>query len=311
MVGSGKNPVEAVRHFSRFFTSKMGVLRDRLLESDFSPTEARVIFELGYDDTLTARDLADLLGFDPGYLSRVLGGLKRRGLVAHAVSETDRRRQILSLSDTGRAALNMLEARSRAEIGEVLRPLEPADQQDLLKALEAAERLLTQSSGPSSSDVPIIRPHRAGELLWVLARQAVLYVEEYGWNGDFERYLLSIGHEFVETFNPADACLWIAEHAGVVSGSAAVVRAGPETARLRIVYVEPAVRGLGLGHELVRASMNFAQSQGYREMVLSTYSVLAAARRVYEVAGFELYAEEPEQAFGKSLTAQHWRLDFT
>lgn len=303
---SEQDPVEAVRHFSRFFTGKVGVLKERLLDSDFTPPEARVIFELGHSDGLTARDLADILGLDPGYLSRLLGALKRRGIVTYSVSPLDRRRQILSLSDEGRASLEVLEARSRAEIGGVLAPLGADKRRELVANLKAAERLL---AGSEASSLPIIRPHRIGELSWVLARQAALYDQEYGWDGGFELTLLKIGRDFLENYNPADDCLWIAEYEGRIAGSAAVVRDGPETARLRIVYVEPEARGLGLGHKLVGACIDFARRQGYREMVLSTYSVLAAARRVYQSAGFELSAELQEEAYGQSLTAQDWRRD--
>lgn len=301
-----QDPVEAVRHFSRFFTGKVGVLKERLLDSDFTPPEARVIFELGHHDGMTARDLADLLALDPGYLSRLLGGLKRKGLVSHRVLARDRRRQLLSLTESGGAALEVLEGRSRAEIGAVLEPLAPAKQRELVDSLEAAERLLRGTPSPS---VPVIRPHRIGELSWILSRQATLYAEEYGWDGAFELTLLKIGREFLEDYNPHDDCLWIAEHEGRIAGSAAVVRDGPETARLRIVYVEPWARGLGLGHELVGASLDFARDRGYAEMVLSTFSILAAARRVYETIGFSLERSADVEIYGQSLTEQHWRCD--
>ncbi|UUX51042.1 helix-turn-helix domain-containing GNAT family N-acetyltransferase [Nisaea acidiphila] len=306
MVDPEHDPVDAVRHFTRFFTGKVGVLKERLLDSAFTPPEARVIFELGHQDGLTARDLADMLALDPGYLSRLLGGLKRRGFVSQAVSERDRRRQILTLTGSGREAVETLIVRSRSEIGEVLAPLDAEKQRELVDNLKAAERLLACET---ASVVPVIRPHRAGDLSWILARQAALYEGEYGWDGEFERLLLKIGSDFVERYNPDDDCLWIAEHDGRIAGSAAVVRDGPETARLRIVYVEPAARGFGLGHKLVGASIDFARRQGYREMVLSTYSVLSTARRVYQAAGFELCREEPDEVFGQSLVEQHWRRD--
>jgi DNA-binding MarR family transcriptional regulator/GNAT superfamily N-acetyltransferase len=306
MVELRQDPVEAVRHFSRFFTGKVGVLKERLLDSDFTPPEARVIFELGHHDGMTARDLAELLGLDPGYLSRLLGGLKRKGLVSHRVSERDRRRQLLSLTESGVLALETLESRSRAEIGEVLEPLPPAKQRDLVDSLQAAERLLRGMASPS---VPVIRPHRIGELSWILSRQATLYAEEYGWNGAFELTLLKIGREFLESYNPEDDCLWIAEHEGRIAGSAAVVRDGDTTARLRIVYVEPWARGLGLGHKLVGTCIDFARNRGYGDMVLSTFSVLTAARRVYQAAGFSLERSEDMEIYGQALTEQHWRRD--
>tara|TARA_R110001599_G_scaffold6606_16_gene32492 strand:+ start:5281 stop:6213 length:933 start_codon:yes stop_codon:yes gene_type:complete len=308
MVTDTHDPVEAVRHFTRFYTGRINVLGDRLLESDFSLPEARVIFELGHCDGMSARDLADMLGLDPGYLSRLLNGLKRRGIVTRSVSEADRRRHVLALTDDGRSALDGLQEKSRSEVSAVLEPLGQEARRDLVSTLRKAENLLGGESA-AGKPVPVIRPHRVGELSWALARQARLYEQEYGWDGGFELTLLKIGREFLESYNPDDDCLWIAEVDGRVAGSAAVVRDGAETARLRIVYVEPDARGLGLGHKLVGACLDFARSRGYRDMVLSTYSVLSAARRVYQAAGFSLYAEEDEQVYGQSLTAQHWRRD--
>lgn len=302
------DPVDAVRHFTRFYTGKINVLSDRLLESEFSLPEARVIFELGHCDGMSARDLADMLGLDPGYLSRLLNGLKRRGIVTRSVSEADRRRHVLALTDAGLSALDSLQAKSRAEVSAVLEPLGQDARNDLVSTLRKAENLLGGERA-GGKPVPVIRPQRVGELSWALARQAMLYEQEYGWDSGFELNLLKIGREFLERYNPDDDCLWIAEVDGRVAGSAAVVRDGPETARLRIVYVEPDARGLGLGHKLVAACLDFARSRGYRDMVLSTYSVLSAARRVYQAAGFSLYAEEDEQVYGQSLTAQHWRRD--
>ena len=302
------DPVEAVRHFTRFYTGRINVLGDRLLESEFSLPEARVVFELGHCDGMSASDLADMLGLDPGYLSRLLNGLKRRGIVTRSVSELDRRRHVLALTDDGRSALEGLQAKSRAEVSAVLEPLGQQARRDLVSTLRKAEDLLGGEGG-GGKPVPVIRPHRVGELSWALARQAILYEQEYGWDGGFELTLLKIGREFLERYNPDDDCLWIAEVDGRVAGSAAVMRDGQETARLRIVYVEPDARGLGLGHKLVGACLDFARARGYRDMVLSTYSVLSAARRVYQAAGFSLYAEEDEQVYGQSLTAQHWRRD--
>lgn len=300
--------VDAIRHFTRFYTGKINVLGDRLLESEFSLPEARVIFELGDCDGMSARDLSDMLGLDPGYLSRLLNGLKRRGIVTRSVSGADRRRHVLALTDAGRSALDGLQSKSRAEVSAMLAPLGQEARNDLVFTLRKAEHLLGGNS-TEGKPVPVIRPHRVGELSLVLARQAVLYTQEYGWDGGFELTLLKIGREFLERYNPKDDCLWIAEVDGRVAGSAAIVRDGPETARLRIVYVEPDARGLGLGHKLVGACLDFARSRGYRDMVLSTYNILSAARRVYQAAGFSLYAEEDEQAYGQSLTAQHWRRD--
>ena len=201
MVTDTHDPVEAVRHFTRFYTGRINVLGDRLLESDFSLPEARVIFELGHCDGMSARDLADMLGLDPGYLSRLLNGLKRRGIVTRSVSEADRRRHVLALTDDGRSALDGLQEKSRSEVSAVLEPLGQEARRDLVSTLRKAENLLGGESA-AGKPVPVIRPHRVGELSWALARQAMLYEQEYGWDGGFELTLLKIGREFLESYNP-------------------------------------------------------------------------------------------------------------
>lgn len=301
-----EDPIEAVRHFTRFYTGRIGVLKDKLLDSAFSLTEARVVFELGHARDLTAKDLAQSLSLDPGYLSRLLAGLKKRGVISQTPSEEDRRRQILSLTESGEAALAEMEARSRTEIGAVLAPLEMSGREELVGHLKAVETLLGGAAEPASGRPSILRPHRNGDLSWVLARQAALYAEEYGWDQRFEAYLLKIGAEFHQKYDPKRDCLWVAEKDGRVAGSAAIVDDGGDTARLRIVYVEPWTRGLGLGRALVAACLDTARTHGYRRMTLNTFSLLKAAGRIYKEAGFEVVEQADVEAFGFSMTEQEW-----
>ncbi|MGG5818529.1 bifunctional helix-turn-helix transcriptional regulator/GNAT family N-acetyltransferase [Falsiroseomonas sp. HW251] len=299
--------IEAVRRFSRLYTSRIGVLQDSLLQSGLSLTEGRVVFELSRGETTSTR-LAATLGLDAGYLSRVLRALEARALLARRASEADGRQSLLSLSPEGRAVFAALDARSREEVGALLATLGSEGARRLVAALGEAERLL---AGPEAPRSPwLLRPHRVGDMGWVVHRQAVLYAEEYGWNAEFEALLAEIAAAFIRNLDPARERCWIAERDGAVAGSVFLVKGdAPEVAKLRLLYVEPSARGLGIGARLVAECVATARALRYRQLTLWTNDVLVAARRIYIAQGFALVREERHHSFGKDLVGQYWALD--
>lgn len=299
--------VDAVRRFSRFYTQHIGVLHRHLLASPFSLTEARVIYELAHHEATTARELAGELGLDAGYLSRILKGFEKHGLVERRRSESDGRAADITLTPAGQEAFAQLNARSRAEVGAMLERLSEAEQGELVAALETAQRLL---GARLPRKVPyILRPPQPGDLGWVVHRHGALYAEEYGWDESFEALVAKIVADFIERFDPKGERCWIAEKDGEVVGSAFVVRESDAVAKLRLVYVEPKARGLGIGQRLVAEAIRFARQQGYRKLTLWTNDVLVAARHIYEAAGFRLVKEEKHRSFGHDLVGQFWDLE--
>jgi DNA-binding MarR family transcriptional regulator/GNAT superfamily N-acetyltransferase len=298
--------VAAVRRFNRFYTQKIGVLQEGLLESRFSLAEARVLYELARRDRPTASDIARELSLDPGYLSRILRGFQRRGLLRREASASDARQRRLSLTSAGRAAFAPLDARSRQDIGTLLDALPVAEQTRLVASMSAIERLL--SPDPATATVYVLRPHRPGDIGWITWRHGALYAAEYGWDERFEAMVASIMARLVDNFDARRECCWIAEQEGEPVGSVALVDDGNGVARLRVLLVEPAARGHGIGRRLVDECLRFARHAGYQKIVLSTYSVLVAARLVYEAAGFRLAAQHPERAYGKRLVNESWEL---
>jgi DNA-binding MarR family transcriptional regulator/GNAT superfamily N-acetyltransferase len=301
--------VAAVRRFNRFYTQKIGVLQEGLLESRFSLAEARVLYELARRDRPTASDIARELSLDPGYLSRILRGFQRRGLLRREASASDARQRRLSLTSAGRAAFAPLDARSRQDIGTLLDALPVAEQTRLVASMSAIERLL--SPDPATATVYVLRPHRPGDIGWITWRHGALYAAEYGWDERFEAMVASIMARLVDNFDARRECCWIAEQEGEPVGSVALVDDGNGVARLRVLLVEPAARGHGIGRRLVDECLRFARHAGYQKIVLSTYSVLVAARRVYEAAGFRLAAQHPERAYGKRLVNESWELSLS
>lgn len=299
--------IAAVRAFTRFYTRQIGLLNEGLHDSPFSLTDARVLYELAHHDGLTASDLSRDLGMDAGYLSRVLKKFERAGLLTRSPSETDGRQMVLDLTEAGRKAYAPLDRGSQRQIAAMLAPLSADDRRRLVGAMVTVRRLLGSEPEPA---VPyILRPHRPGDIGWVIHRQAALYTEEYGWDGTFEAMIAEIGADFIKSFDPACECCWIAERDGAVVGSVFVVRQSDEVAKLRMLYVEPSVRGLGIGQRLVEECIRFARSKGYATLTLWTNDILVSARRIYEAAGFRLVAEETHHSFGVDLVGQNWDLD--
>jgi DNA-binding MarR family transcriptional regulator/N-acetylglutamate synthase-like GNAT family acetyltransferase len=299
--------IEAVRRFNRFYTRQIGVLNEGLLDSPFTLAEARILYELAHRDRPTAAALARDLGLDAGYLSRVLAGLRRRGLVAGAAAKADRRQSLLWLTRKGRRAFGRLDQRSRAQVGGVLGGLDPGAQGRLLAAMASVEAVL--GGGAAADREPyLIRPHQPGDLGWVVHRHGVLYAREYGWDERFEALVARVVAEFVERYDPKRDRCWIAERAGEVVGSVFLVRHTRTTAKLRLLLVEPSARGLGIGTRLVGECVRFARQAGYRKITLWTNSVLHAARRIYEQAGFTLVKKEPHSLFGEDLVGETWEL---
>jgi DNA-binding MarR family transcriptional regulator/GNAT superfamily N-acetyltransferase len=298
--------VDAVRAFTRFYTGRLGVLQEGLLESTFSLTEARVLFELATRNAPTAAELGRELGLDAGYLSRILRRFEEQGLIMRARSKTDGRQTLLILTEAGHAAFAPLDQRSRGQVSEMLSPLSLADQRRLVQAMETVRTLL---GPPSPAAAPyILRPHRPGDMGWIVHRHGALYAQEYGWDETFEALVAEIAATFIKDFDPKRERCWIAEKDGEIVGSVLLVAQSNETAKLRLLYVEPKARGLGIGRRFVDESIRFARAAGYSRIVLWTNDVLHAARNIYAAAGFELVKAEPHRSFGQDLVGEEWEL---
>jgi DNA-binding MarR family transcriptional regulator/GNAT superfamily N-acetyltransferase len=298
--------VEAIRRFNRLFTRRIGVLREGLLHSSYSLTEARVLFELANREKLSASELVRELGLDPGYMSRTLGGLERQGLVEKVRSETDGRRRILSLTAEGEEAFKVLDSRSREEVSDMLGGLSEEEQRRLLEAMRTIEGIFEK--GLKFSEPFVLRPHEPGDMGWVVHRHGVLYAGEYGWDERFEALVARIVADFIDGFDPKKERCWIAEMGGERVGCVFVVKASDTVAKLRLLLVEPEARGVGLGSRLVEECIRFARNRGYEKLTLWTNSVLDAARHIYEEHGFVLVEEEEHHSFGHDLVGQNWEL---
>ncbi|HLL78826.1 MAG TPA: helix-turn-helix domain-containing GNAT family N-acetyltransferase [Ktedonobacteraceae bacterium] len=298
--------IGAIRQFNRFFTRQIGVLREGLLHSPYSLTEARLLFELGHRDHLTASDLCRELGLDAGYLSRTLSRLEQQGLLEKVRPENDGRQRLLRLTPEGRDAFALLDRRSHDEVAEMLSELSEEQQQRLLKSMQTIENVLTK--GFKYSEPFFLRSHEPGDMGWVTHRHGVLYAQEYGWDEHFEALVAQITADFINNFNPERERCWIAEMNGEIVGSVFVVQSSETVAKLRLLLVEPKARGMGLGTRLVEECIRFARRRGYQKLMLWTNSVLVEARHIYKKTGFQLVAEEAHHSFGHDLVGETWEL---
>ena len=298
--------VDAVRRFNRFYTGRIGVLKPGMVGSPYTLPEARVLYALGRDGRSTATALGRELALDLGYLSRLLQSLRRRGLVQAKRAAHDARHQHLTLTEKGRRAFVMLDSRSRDEMAAMLAPLKREERGKLVAAMQTVERLLDSEAKPGEI---LLREHRPGDMGWVLERHAALYHEQDGWGPRFEALVAGIVKDFLEDYDPARERCWIAERGGARLGCIFLVSQNKTTAKLRLLLVEPAARGSGLGLRLVEECIRFAREKGYRKLVLWTHSHLAAARAIYRKTGFrKLPRTEAHSSFGPRAVSEFWEL---
>ena len=291
----------AVRRFGRFYTRQVGALAEGLLDSPHPLPEARLIFELGQHDD-SAGALAERLGMDPGYMSRLVRRLDAAGLLARGEDQSDGRRQPLRLTAAGRARFAELDAASQAQVDQWLAPLDPAARAALVQAMATIEALLGQAR-PAVA----LSGLRPGDIGWIIAAHGRLYAQEFGWDWTFEAYVAGACRDFIEGFDPARSAGWIAEAGAVKVGSVLVAPAeAAGCAKLRMVILEQAFRGRGHGRRLVEAAEAFARDAGYRRMELWTFDVLADARALYARLGYACTHREPQHRFGHALVEERW-----
>jgi DNA-binding MarR family transcriptional regulator/GNAT superfamily N-acetyltransferase len=299
--------VSEIRAFNRFYTRQIGVLDEHVSRSRFSLPEARLLYEIAQRGHTTGAELSRVLGVDPAYVSRLLQKFLGEELVVLSPSVGDRRSNQIALSRDGDRAFAELNEASEAVVAELLRPLQASQR----AALVAAMRTIRAILGDAVEAAPLVlRPHRVGELGWLVHRQALIYNEQYGWNIEFEALIAGLYRDFEAAPTVPPKGLWVAERQGSIIGSVFVTPSADQegSAQLRMLYVEPEARGLGIGRLLVDQVIRFARQSNYRTVRLWTQSVLASARKIYAAAGFQLVESAPHHSFGHDLIGETWEL---
>jgi DNA-binding MarR family transcriptional regulator/GNAT superfamily N-acetyltransferase len=298
--------IEAARDFNRFYTNFLGVLNKAYLDTPFTLTDARVLFEIGSHASVSAVTLAGDLQLDPAYLSRILKRFRTEGLIETKPDPADLRSQLISVTDRGHEQFQELGRRSKAKIAERFEDLAIGEPQRVVGAMKTIRALLDPGAAPSPA---IIRAHRAGDIGWIVESHAKAYTQEYGWDMRFEGLVATVAGQFLTNFDPALEYCWIAERSGINVGSVLITNGGNGIAKLRLLFVDKSARGLGLGRTLVDECIRFSGARGYRQISLWTNDILHTARTIYVKAGFRLVAEEKHSMFGPELNGQTWVLD--
>lgn len=301
-----ESQIAAIRGFSRFYTGKLGIIEPKLLDSPWTLQEARIIYEVAARGSCTATDLVRVLGLDAGFLSRTLQALQRRQIVARKPSKADRRITELALTAKGRAAFAELDNRSRSVVAALLEKMDDGDRAAVVDAMAVIKHTLgPQAEKPRGF---LLRSHRPGDIGWVVSRHGTIYAQEYGWDISFEALVAEITAQFIKSYDPSREHCWIAEVDGEPVGSIFLVNGSDEVAKLRLLIVDKKARGLGVGRALTEQCIRFARDAGYTSITLWTQSILVAARKIYQDAGFVLVATEPHRSFGQSLIGETWEL---
>jgi len=303
---AGMGRVEAIRRFNSFYTRKIGVLQEGFLGSAYSLAQGRVLYELAHREKPTAAVVGAELDLDAGYVSRILRGFKKDGLIRAERSQADGRETLLSLTARGRTVIAMLDRRSNEDVSARLRGVSEADQRRLVAAMAEVESVLAPRA--VESEPYILRPHQPGDMGWVVSRQGLLYAQEYGWDEQYEALAAKIVANFIEKLDARRERCWIAERKGETVGAVFLVRHSQTVAKLRLLHVEASARGLGIGKRLVDECVRFARRVGYKKITLWTQSILFAARHIYKQAGFRCVGKKRHHSFGHDLVAETWEL---
>ena len=300
---AGDAAVATVRAFNRFYTNLIGLLRGKYLDTPYSLTEARVLFELAQRDASEVTDLRRTVDIDAGYLSRILARFSSDGLITRQRSAADGRRQVITLTGDGRSVVAGLDARSAAQTRDMLATVHDDDRHRLLNAMHVITDVLAEAPPPRGY---VMRAPQAGDMGWVVQRHGAMYAEEFGWDETFEALVARLVADYVDHRDPDREAAWIAEVDGTPAGCVFCMRKDDRTAQLRMLLVEPWARGLGIGSRLVEEVLRFGRRAGYSDITLWTNDVLVGARRIYQRAGFTLDNEARHHSFGKDLVEQNW-----
>ncbi|HZS56102.1 MAG TPA: helix-turn-helix domain-containing GNAT family N-acetyltransferase [Bryobacteraceae bacterium] len=303
--------IEAVRRFNRFYTAAIGTLDEGLLKSSLSLAEARLLFEISTCERPIASEIAGHLKLDLGYVSRILRKFEDCGLIRRKTSSVDARQNIISLTAAGLRQFAALDKRSNTQVAAMLASLSTEKRQNLLEAMKTIESALGAENDQIRGAKPfMLRNHRPGDMGWIVHRHGALYAQEYGWDDRFEALVARIAADFIDQYDPASERCWIAERDSEFLGCVFLVkdRTSDQTAKLRLLLVEPKSRGLGVGRALVRQCTQFGRQAGYARIVLWTQSILNPARHIYQSEGYRLMKEEHHESFGKKLTGEYWEL---
>lgn len=298
-----------MRAFNRFHTRLVGALNEGHLTSEFSLVQVRVLYELNHGKNVAAKDLMETLQLDRGYLSRLLTDLENQNLIKRTPDRHNAKRLVLSLTAHGQKISDELELTSSRDVAKLLEPFSHDERARLIRAMGFIQSQLQQKP---EDDALILRDPDPGDLGWIVHRYATIFSKEFGLDQTFEGLVASIVSDYVRLRLPDKERCWIAEYGGEIVGSIFLIQSdASDLAKIRLLYVEPSARGLGIGGRLVDEAIKFAKQKNYSKISLWTHKTQNSAVKIYQSRGFEMVSAKIVHDFGQTDEAQIWELNLS
>lgn len=305
-----KKNIHQIRRFNRFYTSHLGLLNNHFLESPYSLSEVRVLYEVGERDSVTAQQLSDLLNLDKGYLSRMIKDMMKNGLLAKVPSAVDGRAFYLKLTETGESLLVSLKEKQEGQINSFVARLNPDEQQLLVNSMSTIENLLSANYTNQllSEQVVYEEGLKPGDIGYLIYLHGILYAQEEGYSDNFEAYVVKTFYDFLGQYDPEKDKVWLARYNGEIVGCIAVQSRPSNEAQIRWFLVRPIFRGTGIGKKLLETALSYCQQSSLDRVYLMTTDVQKKAIGMYKKVGFELAASAELKQWGQVLHEERYEL---
>lgn len=299
-----KDIVTEIRGFNRFYTNILGLLDQHIIDSGYSLTEARILFEISKTDTCTANQLCSILNIERSYMSKIIHKFEKKQLITRQACHTDNRNMEIRLTQEGMSAFHELNDHANQQIENLLANINDTDCEKLITSIRTVKKYFTRAT----MDIKI-RPYREQDITYVIDRQLSLYESERQFTTEiWKNYLTQGVLALVDKFNPAKDCMFILECNGSPSGCIAITHTEDTIAQLRYFFLEPELRGLGAGTALLNAALDFCREKKYSHVFLWTVSAQESARMLYKKAGFTITETSKNENWGNPVLEEKWEL---
>lgn len=262
----------------------MGLLDQHIIDSGYSLTEAKILFEIRKTDVCTANQLCSLLDIDRSYMSKMINKFEKKGLINRSVCNTDNRNIEIHMTEKGTEVFRTLNDRANKQIEDLISKLNIEDCEKLIAGIRSVKKYFSKAT----KDIKI-RPYQEQDIAYVIDRQLSLYESERQFTTEiWKNYLTQGVISLVEKFDSEKDCMFILECDNNASGCIAVTHSDDSVAQLRYFFLEPELRGLGVGTGLLNTALEFCRQKEYSHVFLWTVSVREATRILYKNAGFKI-----------------------
>ncbi|HEY1192944.1 bifunctional helix-turn-helix transcriptional regulator/GNAT family N-acetyltransferase [Flavobacterium sp.] len=296
-----------IRSFNRFYTAHLDILSQHYLDSEYSLTEIRILYEISESKTITAQKITEILNLDKGYLSRILKRFLKENLIVKIASDEDKRAFNIKLTDSGNELLSILNTKSENKIDGKIEKLNSSEKEILVNSMHTVRNLLTDNK-IAREDIKYRHEITPGDIGYIIHLHGALYGKEYNFSTDFEKYVIKTFYTFLENYSPENDRVWMAEYHNKIVGCVAIVHQPNEEAQLRWFLLDPAFRGLGIGKKLLTDAVNFCKEKQYKNVFLLTTNLQNKALEMYKLAGFELTQSEEVQEWGLTFNEERYDL---